>query len=711
MSSEQPLTTQRVKEKQKTNPYRLGAWLIRLTYIAMAASGIMDLIEGFFIPFGWVDYASLFLRLIAGAIIALVGETSLRQNKPVRATLCTIVVSVIALFFMCVISPLFFAWILGMVISLLLSLLIIQLMPPEWMGRGIFLAFTGGSIVALTDFFSMTAQYNLDFTDPQLVLLCAMIIGLTILLFIRFTKYPVTAKLVLTIASMAAYLLNIMGVVIASILQNSAQASPEVVNSFSNWFLLGSQVSIILSSFGSLWLSRFITSPLIEIVDVADKISHEGDLSQRSTTYYNDEVGLMSDSFNQLIGSLHQMADIANEISNGNLAVEVTPKSEKDDLGNAFKKMVTSLRLAISNVAENAAELNQSATELSEASLQTRAATDQISSSMMQMANSSVHQSEAISKTTDSVNQMAKAIEGVAQGAQEQSLSIVNAIKITDQISTIIQQVTQNANMVTVDSASAAKAVQKGSMTVEKTMSGMLNIKAKVNNAAEKIKDMGERSQEIGTIIETIEDIASQTNLLALNAAIEAARAGEHGKGFAVVADEVRKLAERSSNATKEIDHLIQGIQGSVKEAVLAMEESSNEVEIGVSSGNMAGEVFKEILEATDGVNKQANQASEAARLMQQASQELVLSVDSVSKIVEQNTAATEEMAATSVEVSEAISLIASASDENNAEVEQVSASTEEMSAQIAEVSQAAKNLSEMAKSLDQVVASFRLNH
>ena len=425
----------------------------------------------------------------------------------------------------------------------------------------------------------------------------------------------------------------------------------------------------------------------------------------------NDEIGDLGRSFDKLIIYMQEMGDVAHTIANNDLSVSIQPKSEKDELGNAFLTMVNGLRQTVTEITENAANLTAASGQLAEAATQAGQATNQISITIQQVAKGTSDQANAVNKTASATEQMSKAIEGVAKGAQEQSQAISKAAEITTIMNNAIQQVNDSVSSVTRDSTAAAEAAKSGAVTVNDTLTGMESIRTKVGASAEKVQEMGQRSSEIGAIVETIEDIASQTNLLALNAAIEAARAGEHGKGFAVVADEVRKLAERSSQATKEIGALIAGIQTTVSEAVRAMDEGSQEVVLGVSRANESGKALAEILKAAQAVNNQAALASQAVAKMSESSGELVTSVDSVSAIVEENTAATEEMSANSTEVTQAIESIASVSEENSAAIEEVSASTEEMTAQVEEVTASAQSLAMMAQVLQEIVKRFRLTH
>jgi len=372
--------------------------------------------------------------------------------------------------------------------------------------------------------------------------------------------------------------------------------------------------------------------------------------------------------------------------------------------------MIAGLQSVLGQVAKSASAVNIAAAQLASASNQSGEATNQIATTIQQVARGTADQTEGVTKTAGSVEQMSRAIDGVARGAQEQANAVSKASQVTSRISQAIEQVANNAQSVTRDSAEAAKFARDGAKTVRETIVGMEAIRSKVGLSAGKVQEMGTRSEEIGAIVETIEDIASQTNLLALNAAIEAARAGEQGKGFAVVADEVRKLAERSSLATKEIAGLIKGIQKTVAEAVSAMQESANEVEAGVTRANSSGAVLNSILGAAESVYRQAEEASGAAARVSMAASELVGAVDSVSAVIEENTAATEEMAANSSELTRQIENIASISEENSAAVEQVSASTDEVSAQVEEVSASAASMMELADKLQQVVAQFKLN-
>jgi methyl-accepting chemotaxis protein len=467
-------------------------------------------------------------------------------------------------------------------------------------------------------------------------------------------------------------------------------------------------LSIILVSFVAFVIASRVTQPVKLMANAANRLAL-GDVGQALDYKSKDEYGVLADSMRSMINYQKEMADVAKAISKGELTENIQPKSDKDGLGHAFKEMIESLRTTIQHVAQNAKTLKDASEQLSTAASQAGEATSQIAITIQQVAGGITMEAESVSNTATSVEKMSHTITAVARGAQEQAGAINKASLIASRINSAIEQVTNNAQSVTRDSAQAASYSRDGAKTVQETIAGMEAIRSKVRLSATKVEEMGTRSEEIGVIVETIEDIASQTNLLALNAAIEAARAGEQGKGFAVVADEVRKLAERSSLATKEIGSLIKGIQRTINEAVGAMKASATEVEAGVVRANSAGTVLGNILVAAESVYKQAEDAGDAAAKVSAAATELVGAVDSVSAVIEENTAATEEMAANSSELTQSIENIASVSEENSAAVEEVSASTEEVSAQVEEVSASAASLMEMAERLQQIVARFKL--
>ena len=474
-------------------------------------------------------------------------------------------------------------------------------------------------------------------------------------------------------------------------------------------FVLIGIALIIINYFIVAPLAKSISNPIFELTRTSQKLS-VGEIDQEFDIKRSDEIGDLAKAFRQMVDYLKEMAATANQLASGDLTARVNVRGESDQLGHAFNTMITEWKTAIQNLQENAAVLNNESRQLADGADQITEATSQISDTIQEISRGTIQQAESVNQSAVSITNLTRSVDNVARGSQEQAGAVQLASQQVNEISSAIHEVENRATLVQEEAGKAADSAQEGVRTVEGTLTGMHRIQDKVKLSVARVDEMGVRSHEIGKIVETIDDIASQTNLLALNAAIEAARAGEAGKGFAVVADEVRKLAERSSQSTKEIGDLVKRIQKTIQDAITAMNESSVEVESGVIQAEKSGESLKLILDAAEQVKIQAGLAASASNEIRMSSKNLVESIDRVAAIVEGNTGEVENMTANTSESHDMVENIASISEENSAAVEEVSASTEEVSAQVAEFRNSVKNLSEMAGHLREIAEKFKIN-
>ncbi|ADG81009.1 methyl-accepting chemotaxis protein [Thermincola potens] len=414
-----------------------------------------------------------------------------------------------------------------------------------------------------------------------------------------------------------------------------------------------------------------INRPLKRImVATANLASGQGDLTQRLPEDSEDELGRVSRFINRFLAQIHAM--------------------------------VSSMADAINRVTAASHKLVQGSNEAA-------LATQQVGAAINDVAKGNTAQIRHIQETADIIRELTQAIGQIAAGASDQANNVTKTALTMEQMAGLIQEVANGTQILSRSAEETSNAAQKGAKAVEEAIAGMEKLRQTVFQSAGSIKQLGERSQQIGEIIQVIDDIAEQTNLLALNAAIEAARAGEHGKGFAVVADEVRKLAERSSKATKEIADLISNIQKETDNAVEAMNQGTAEAEEGSRLAADAGQALSEILHSVGETTEQIQKIFALAQDISERSENVVQAVNAVAAITEENSAATQEMSAGSDQVMTAIENVSAIAEESAASAEEVSVSTEQMSATVEEMATLSKELEELAGRLAEMTSKFKI--
>jgi methyl-accepting chemotaxis protein len=375
----------------------------------------------------------------------------------------------------------------------------------------------------------------------------------------------------------------------------------------------------------------------------------------------------------------------------------------------SYETARTGLASTVSEVKTAADSVARTSSEVSAAATQSGNASGQIAATINQVASGASEQAQASSDTSNAVEELNAIISQVGAGASDITAKVeASSVALGDMAGAIKSASAASAEVSEV-AGSAAQATDHGQKAVRETVSEMERIKATVEQASVKVTELGAKSDQIGAIVETIDDIAEQTNLLALNAAIEAARAGEQGKGFAVVADEVRKLAERSSRATKEIAALIAEVQTGTNEAVKAMTAGAAEVEHGSQLAAQAGDSLEAIDTAVSATKRAVDRITSAVASMNSASSGVVEASDAIATIAVQTNAAATRMTSAAGTVAGAVQSIAAISEENSAAAEQVSAATEEMSAQAEEVVASTESLAGLAANLEALVARFKI--
>jgi methyl-accepting chemotaxis protein len=404
--------------------------------------------------------------------------------------------------------------------------------------------------------------------------------------------------------------------------------------------LLVMLVSLVITLPISMRLNATIANPLRAIADAARRVAAGEIVTLPDGGKRSDAFGQLEEKFGQMAESLQDKVNIARQIALGNLAVAVQPQSDKDALGNAFLVM-------IDNLQRKAAIAEQIATGDLTVQVALQSEHDVLGQAFAMMVENLRDLNRQVGEGVDVLATSSSAILSgttqVAAGATEAATVMNETATTLDEVKQTALVSSQKAKYVSEAAQKAAQVSQTGRKAVDESIEGMQQIREQMELIADSILRLSEQSQAIGEIIASVNDLSEQSNLLAVNASIEAAKAGEHGKGFAVVAQEVKSLAEQSKQATAQVRTILGDIQKATSSAVLATEQGAKAVEVGVKQSKDAGEAIRQLAES---IGESASAASQIAVSVQQqlaGMDQLAMAMDNIKISTTQNMESTRQ--------------------------------------------------------------------